>query len=566
MSLYLEVVSTTNEAQRYDLPDGETIIGRQPDCNIVLPLTTVSRRHARVLRSGLSVAVEDLGSQNGTLKSGMPIAAKIDLEPGDEFQIDQFVIRLHRRSLSDTAPEPLNDVPRVIVPGDSRETFAKMSQIGGILAEFDVDTSSVQRLKMHADQKLQAVLELINNADTSLELNQVLENLISGLMRIFPLAERGAVLLCNPEGTLELKTLKHRTNAAAEITGGELSRTIHDHVLRDVKVVLSENLQSDERFDGAASLVGAPIRSMMCAPLLGPSRQPLGVVQLDTCSKLGVFTPQDAEILASLATLTGLMVEAARWHAAQLELAQRKQDLLVAQTVQQQFLPQAAPALEEYDVFHFYEPAEAIGGDYYDLFEVGADRWALPIGDVAGKGVPAAMFMARLSGKVRVSVRENLSVAETLTHLNSRICERIAAGRFVTFSLAVLDVVEHTLTMANAGHIPPFWRHGKTGEVHLLNLESIAGPPLGLVENWEYKELSLALEPGDAVLFVTDGVSEAQNPDRDLLGLDAIAQCGVNAPDVIGWGRCVIDLVKAHLGGNTRRDDVCLVGISRKSV
>ncbi|OYW23348.1 MAG: hypothetical protein B7Z55_03610, partial [Planctomycetales bacterium 12-60-4] len=372
-------------------------------------------------------------------------------------------------------------------------------------------------------------------------------------MRIFPLAERGAVLLCNASGDLELKTLRHRSDAVAEITGGGLSRTIHEHVLREVKVVLSENLQSDQRFDGAASLVGAPIRSMMCAPLLGPSRQPLGVVQLDTCSKLGVFTPQDTEILASLATLTGLMVEAARWHAAQLELAQRKQDLLVAQTVQQQFLPQSVPVLTDYDVFHFYEPAEAIGGDYYDLFEISPRCWALPIGDVAGKGVPAAMFMARVSGLVRVSAQQGLSVAETLTQLNARVCERIMTGRFVTFSLAVLDAEEHTVTIANAGHIPPFWRHGKTGEVHLLNLESIAGPPLGL------------LETGDALLFVTDGVSEAQNLERDLLGLDAIADCGLRAPDVISWGRCVIDQVRTHMGGNTRRDDVCVVGIGRKA-
>jgi phosphoserine phosphatase RsbU/P len=253
-------------------------------------------------------------------------------------------------------------------------------------------------------------------------------------------------------------------------------------------------------------------------------------------------------------------------HSRHLELARErvKFDLELARGVQRSFLPLRLPQVPGYEFFSHYEPAQEVGGDYYDFIPLPGRRVAVLLGDVAGKGVAAALLMAKLSADARFCMLTEPDPATAFANLNSMMNKSGIAGRFVTLVAAILDPASHIVTLVNAGHPPPLIYHRATRSIgEAINIR-MAGLPLGVVDDFQYSSSRISLEPGDSILAFTDGVTEAMNA-QDLQlgekGVCAAVQGGTYSPRLLV--EQVVKVVKQFAAGRSQNDDIALVGFGR---
>ena len=196
-----------------------------------------------------------------------------------------------------------------------------------------------------------------------------------------------------------------------------------------------------------------------------------------------------------------------------------ERDLELAREVQRAFLPTKHPDLADYDFYDYYRAAHQIGGDYYDYVRLPDGRLAVIVADVVGHGVAAAMLMAKLSAEARFSLAGVPSPAQAMTALNERICS-LNLHRFVTCIMVVLDPALHQVTVANAGHMAPL-RRLVSGELCEPSQKE-GGPPLGVLEEMRYGQVTFTLEPGESLVLYTDGINEAMDPDGHCFSIDRL--------------------------------------------
>ncbi len=201
--------------------------------------------------------------------------------------------------------------------------------------------------------------------------------------------------------------------------------------------------------------------------------------------------------------------------AARLEI--HDEELQRAREIQESLLPKDIPQVPGFEVASAWQPARAVGGDYFDVLKIGDDRLGICIADVSGKGVPAALLMANVQASLRASVRDMDSPARVCSIINGMLCASIAADRFVTFFCGVLDGGSRTFRYCNAGH--PYPILVSSGAVQTLDQ---GGAVLGVFPAWKYVESSVNLSSGDRLLLFTDGITEAESADDEEFGMERV--------------------------------------------
>jgi PAS domain S-box-containing protein len=235
------------------------------------------------------------------------------------------------------------------------------------------------------------------------------------------------------------------------------------------------------------------------------------------------------------------------------------QELRVARLIQQTLLPKSVPELEGYQIAAYYQPAREVGGDFYDFLKQPHGRLGLIVGDATGHGMPAALVMATTRGMLRTSAQTSDSPSEVLQRVNNILYPEIPPHMFVTCLAALLDSRTGRLQYANAGHDLPYLRH--TDGVSELRA---TGMPLGLMPNMSYEEKEITLQPGESVLFYSDGLVEAHDPRREMFGFPRM-QGFVGAHP---GGATLIDSLLAELERFTgeeweQEDDITLLTLQR---
>ena len=201
-----------------------------------------------------------------------------------------------------------------------------------------------------------------------------------------------------------------------------------------------------------------------------------------------------------------------------------------------------------------------MGGDLYDFVEVAGDRLVVVIGDVSGKGVPAALLMAKLISEFRAAATRAPSPTTILEDLNAGLAAQTLRGMFVTAACLVLDAESGRVAFADAGHLPFLWHRQRGGVVDVM--QGDGGPPLGIVLGARYPEQELFLGSGDTLLLYTDGVVEARGPGRAAFGLERMAQVmRGRLPATRSLVEDLVGAVRAHAGGAPLHDDLTLVAV-----
>ena len=536
-------------SQQIDLLGKVMVIGRHPDCDVVLEYGAVSRQHAHVVQDGTGIWLEDLGSRNGTFVNDHKIEGRYALQDKDRLQIGDchFVFRESSELTDDT-------------PAD-REPV-EVSRGSTILSTMDVLDPSSIRIEVKPEAKLRAILEISNNLGQTLELDKVLPKILESLFKIFPQADNGYVVLKDPvSGQLVTKADRKRSARYAERSAP--SRTIIQQAMSTRQAILSSDAATDSRFESSQSIVDFQIRSMICAPLVSQESGSLGVIQLETCDIRRQFQQEDLDTLISVASTAAVAVENAKLHETAVEQERLKQELVFAEEVQKGFLPTEPPSVERYQFFHYYEAAKEVGGDYYDYIHLPDQKLAITLGDVAGKGVPAALLMARLSALVGYSLLSEPSPAGALSYLDQELDRTVHQHHFVTCVLTILECDSDTLLISNAGHPAPLLRKSQTNEV-LPVADKESGLPLGVMPSLPHQQASVSIDPGDLITIFSDGVTEASDMSDELYDTSRlIAQIESGPSDPEALGNAILEDVHRFSIGKGQSDDITLICFRR---
>jgi sigma-B regulation protein RsbU (phosphoserine phosphatase) len=555
----LRALKGLTPGQLFSLDDDSIVLGRHPECDIVLEVGAISRQHARLVRVDDQYFVEDLNSRNGTFVNDQAIAGRQSLADKDRLRICDVEFVYHPGSADSAIAAVGHDVT---IEGAMLIDDEPPASSSTVMSKVNVATgTSGLRLTVNPEVKLKALLQIGQNLGQAVGLGEVLPKVMDSLFAIFLQADRGFIVLKDRDtGDLIPKALKHRREDSAEKT--RISRTIVNEVMTNCEAILSADAATDSRFDMAESIVDFHIHSMMCAPLVDSQGVVLGVIQIDTMDQRQRFDQDDLEVLASVACQAAIAVENAQLHEIAVQQAALRRELAVAHSVQQGFLPLETPKVEAYEFFSFYEPAKEIGGDYYDYIPLPGGRLAIVLADVSGKGVSAALLMAKLSSEARYCLVSEESPAVAISRLNDIFCEARWEDRFVTLVLTVLDPESHEVCVVNAGHMPPILRHS-SGDLEQTG-EEAGGLPIGVSPGMEYEQVTVSLAPGDSLTMYTDGIPDAMNPTNDFYGTKRLeAQLGAAGEGVQALGQRVLDDVQRFVGNQAQSDDMCVACFGR---
>ena len=239
----------------------------------------------------------------------------------------------------------------------------------------------------------------------------------------------------------------------------------------------------------------------------------IGVFNVESNMK-NAYDHNDLSLMSAFAASAAVSIERARLHD-QLVAGQKiQQQLSIARQIQMSFLPKTALDLPDYDISGENIPSEEVGGDYYDFIKIVDQQVGIAIGDVSGKGIPAALLMASFRASLIAEIRNNYSIRTICQKVNQLLFESMEAGNFVTAVYGVLDAKNHIFTFANCGHNLPLLIR-KKGDVEYLRE---GGPVLGVTSDVTFEDRPVYIELGDIIILYTDGVVEVFNDKGDEYG------------------------------------------------
>lgn len=540
------------------------VIGRdEKECQIVIPHHAVSRKHAQIVRANGQFYIEDLKSRNRTFVNSKEVApvGRQPLKPDDRIKICDFLFRFHDERA--VKPQPLPDWLSKGRRDDDDDEGGQTTIEGSATKD-----RAQSFLEVAPSDRLRALLEISANLSRTHELDPLLAQIADTLFGVFKQADRCFVLMTEDTGRAVPKVVKSR-RAALEDT--RFSKTIVKKTIESMQSYLSEDAGSDASLGPAASIAEFKIRSVMCVPLATAEGRPIGALQLDTQDRTKKFSLDDLNLLTIVANLAGIAIEKARMVALMLEREKEQKEMELARQVQLGFLPQTLPDVEGYEFYAHYSPAQTIGGDYYDFIPLSDGRVVVVLGDVAGKGVSAALLVAKLSSEVRFCLLTVPDLAQAVSLLNDQMSNGAMGDRFVTLAVMVLDPTGHTLTIVNAGHMSPKLYRAATDQlVDAISLDA-TGLPIGALPGYPFEQVTVPLAPGDSVAVFTDGVTDAMNPAGAMFGPAAADRC--LTPDASGFnsdnqrprrlGERLVSAVRRHANGRAQNDDIAVVTFGR---
>lgn len=361
-------------------------------------------------------------------------------------------------------------------------------------------------------QTLEVMNEIATELTSILDLNPLLERVGQLLRRLIDY-QIFTVMLLDEKGETLITRYAWRfgyTNAPLRrlpVTSGLVGAAV-----REWRLVNVPDVRNDPRY----LAMNEETRSELIVPLFYKGHI-IGVLDLEH-TRAGFFNEDHERILTTLAAQVAISIENARlYQAVRRQERQLERDLSMAREVQLRLLPSSVPQCANAEMAVRFLPARTIGGDLYDFVEYGPGQTAIVLGDVSGKAAPAALFAALVSGIMRSAALQRPEPAQILGTLNDSLQERKLESQYVTMLFALWNDESRTLKVANSGAVQPVFCRGGT-----LNTIRAEGFPLGLFPDVAYDELTIVTEPGDAIVFVSDGILDAENAEGEMYGQEKL--------------------------------------------
>jgi sigma-B regulation protein RsbU (phosphoserine phosphatase) len=400
-------------------------------------------------------------------------------------------------------------------------------------------------------QTLQVLNEISRELTSILNLDQLLARVGELVSRVIDYQMFSVLLLDEPTQTLQHRFslrfkenihLKHDIPIGKGLVGASAAER---------KLIIVPDVSKDERYIE----LNPETRSELVVPLIYKDKL-IGVLDLEN-TRRGYFNEENTRTVETLAAQIAIAIENARlYERIRAEERRMEQDLAMAREVQQRLLPPCCPKLQNADVAARFLPAYALGGDIYDFIDYSGGRVAMLVGDVSGKGAPAALFAALVGGIVRSTATAEPMPSEMLTAINVALNERRIEARYVSVVYAIWDDEDRTMHLANSGQPRPIYlHHGRTQIVEATGL------PLGLLEDTEYDEVTIHAHAGDVFVLFSDGIVDAQNKKEELFGRARLEEVVTrnherSADEIVD---AIFTAVSAHAKGVATFDDQTVV-------
>ena len=530
-------VDVNGEKSLVRLEAGSYGVGRAPTNQLSYPNAVgLSRQHLIIERQGNDWVARDLGSTNGTLVNGERIAEPRTLRSGDQITAGQVTLVYREITGAGGTVEFTDDAP---APAGSTTI---VESLRGLVAEESEEGGRHMRALITAGRQLSTHLPLPKLFDLILDLSAEAVG-----------AARGILM------TIENEELQIRSAKGHDL---RISSHVRDMVIQQKRSLLVRDAMADSELAAHASIVMNRVRSMMAVPLQ-TDKQVIGLIYLDSSSSSKGFGKQDLSLLTVMANMAAVRIENARL--AEVEQAERlrARELEDAALIQRSLLPSRFPPFPDRTDFELHAamvPAKEVGGDLFDFFLLDSERLAFVLGDVSGKGVPAALFMAIARTLLRGAAHHHTSPGACLSDINQSLAEQNSSMMFVTFFYGILNTRTGVVEYCNAGHNPPY-AFSPDGRIRAL--EDRCGPMLGIAEGFQYGTRSLELQPGEGVLVYTDGVTEAANKKGEFYGesrLEAYltAHASQTAEELVRGLHAEVEHFEA---GARRSDDITVLAL-----
>ena len=381
---------------------------------------------------------------------------------------------------------------------------------------FDL-TACIQKV-----ERLSNCIEIANLINSELSIGKLLSNVMETTQKAFNADGASLLLLDEETGDLTFQiALSEVGDEIKELYRLEKGQGIGGLVAETGEPVNLADAYDHPRFSrDYDKKTHYRTKAMLCVPLKVRGRI-IGVIQvINKLSEPYVFTDDELDMLITIAGSAAVAIDTAKMHKIILKRETLERDLKLAREVQESFLPKELPQIERYLFDAAMHPALEIGGDFYNFFKLPAGKIGVVLGDVSGKGISASLFMARLSSDLQYYTLLHPEPGALLTAVNDLLCERAKRGMFVTLIYLLLDTVENTMRVANAGHMSPVYSD-EDGTL-VLRDNSVKGPPLGIMPGVAYESKSFDLDPGSSITLYTDGVIEAKDASGHLFGIQRL--------------------------------------------
>jgi serine phosphatase RsbU (regulator of sigma subunit)/pSer/pThr/pTyr-binding forkhead associated (FHA) protein len=533
LPIRLTVVQPNLAPVKINTADTTITLGRANDCTIPIRDRYLSRKHAEIIWKAGQWVVRDCGSVNGTLLNGTKLTSMVPLQPGDRITL-----------------------------GDSEVVFDADHTTASQLIAYESDSQAKSMvLPMHAaiDDKARTgvlaslALQFIEDRSMS-ELSEFILDRVMELLQ----PSRAALALLGPDGR-SFENVRVRRSHAGESLDLYISRTLLGEVIEERSVVSFVDTAMDEKLAQAKSIIAQNIRSAVCAPLLVGDAV-LGVLYLDFLATRGAVTSEDVLLIAQIARFAAVKLETTRLREEAIAKALMEEELRTAWSIQRRLLPAQLPEIDGYAFAGTNKPCRTVSGDYYDVVVRPDGRIYFIMADVSGKGITAALVMSSVATAFAIFTRTDPKPADLVRDLNTTLAPKTAPAKFVTMVVGVLDPATGHVEFANAGHVAPLVVSAKGTEA-LTSTDMV----VGLFTQARYRNQSVTLEPGDALVLFTDGVTEAENEEEEQLGLEPVramltSMHRLPAPRIL---TSIEECVASFTAAAPANDDVTMMALSR---
>lgn len=491
-------------ALRFELAPGRYLVGRADDAEFKLNEPSVSRKHAEVIVAAGQVTVRDLGSHNGTKLNGARVEGESrPLMPGDLIEIAHVGLRVEGPGAS---ARPLD-----MTMLDESGTLAPNAEISWDEFQSSARGEDAEEMGVTGRQRRSQLFRVLAEAGALLTAANEPEELFDPILDLVDTAmdpERTLLMLIDPDsGEAEIRASRVKGGAASGNLA--LSRTMMRQVLEEKKSFLTSDAMNDPG-DGMMSMISQGIRSAVAVPLFD-NENVIGLLYADDTRGGIRFDRDGLAAFTLLANVIAVILTHARLHALEQEKRRQDAELRAAGDILDGIIPSHLPECAGFETFARIEPCYEVGGDLYDATATADGRYVFLVGDVAGKGMGAALLVSHILSWARFMVEEGWAPLEIIGRLNRQTFRITDSLRFATFFLGVLDPATGEVEYVNAGHNPPLViRRG--GEVQKC---PATGMPIGILEDVPYKAAALKLEPGDVLALFSDGIPETQKIDDE---------------------------------------------------
>jgi len=413
-------------------------------------------------------------------------------------------------------------------------------------------------------------LSILNDVAIAITSTQTIENIIELIVKkcIKHLkVEQGAVMLLDEKDQQNpFRTMIRKQDSLSTFLPYRLDTQLTGWVLKNKSPLLVNNLEEDKRFNFLSKDIPAnendfPLKSLLSVPMLLKGKI-TGLLTVFNKRSPSGFTADDQRLISIIAAQSAQVIENARLYREEAELRYLQEEIRVAHEIQADLLPAAQPALSGYMISGKSISAKEVGGDYYDYISIDNDRFAFCVGDIAGKGIPAALLMSNLQATLRAQISADKACRECISITNKMLYNNMSSNKFATLFYGILNPGKNEITYCNAGHNKPMLI-ARNNDIRRLPTTGMA---LGIVPDAPYEESIVAMEAGELMVIFSDGITEAMNNKEEEFGEERLLKILLNnknetADKIV---ETIFQEVKLFTVSNQQADDMTAVVIKRE--